>query len=51
VRNAGVDMARAEIAKDGKIIIVVGEAGNASSNVELTPDDALERWRNKKNAS
>jgi hypothetical protein len=51
VRNAGVDVARAEIAKDGKIIIVVGEVGNASSNVELTPDDALERWRNKKNAS
>ena len=51
VRNVGVDVARAEIEKDGKIIIVVGEAGNVSSNVELTPDDALERWRSKKNAS
>ena len=50
VRKAGVDVARAEIAKDGKIIIVVGEASNVSSSAELTPDDELERWRTKKNA-
>ncbi len=50
VRDAGVDVARAEITKDGKIIIVVGEAGNTSSNAESTPDDELERWRRKKNA-
>jgi hypothetical protein len=50
VRNAGVDVARAEIAKDGRIIIVVGEASNVSSSAELTPDDELERWRTKKNA-
>jgi hypothetical protein len=48
-RNAGIDVARAEIAKDGKIIIVVGEAGNLRSNAELTPDDELQRWRRKKN--
>ena len=50
VRNAGGDVARAEIAKDGRIIIVVGEASNVSSSAELTPDDELERWRTKKNA-
>src|SRR6516164_8680682 len=50
VRNAGVDVARAEIAKDGRIIIVVGEASNVRSSAELTPDDELERWRTKKNA-
>lgn len=50
-RNAGVQVSRAEIGKDGKIIIVVGEASNVSSNAELTPDDELERWRSKKNAS
>ena len=47
VRNAGVDVARAEIARDGKIVIVVGEAGNVNSNCELTPDDELKRWRSK----
>ena len=49
-RNAGVQVSRAEIGKDGKIIIVVGEASNVSSSAELTPDDELERWRTKKNA-
>jgi len=51
VRNAGVQVSRAEIGKDGKIIIVVGEASNVSSNAELTPDDELKRWRSKNNAS
>jgi hypothetical protein len=50
-RNAGVQVSRAEIGKDGKIIIVVGEASNVSSNAQLTPDDELERWKSKKNAS
>jgi hypothetical protein len=50
-RNAGVQVSRAEIGKDGKIIIVVGEASNVSSNAELTPDDELKRWRSKNNAS
>ncbi len=49
-RNAGVEVARAEIAKDGKIIIVIGETGGASADIELTPDDELERWRKKKSA-
>ena len=49
-RNAGVEVARAEIAKDGKIIIVIGEAGGVNAEIELTPDDELERWRKKKNA-
>jgi hypothetical protein len=49
-RNAGVGVVRAEIAKDGKIIIVIGEACGANADIELTPDDELERWRKKKNA-
>jgi len=50
VRNAGVHVTRAEIAKDGTIIIVVGDGGKVNSDVELTPDDELERWRDRKNA-
>jgi hypothetical protein len=49
-RNAGVEVARAEIAKDGKIIIIIGEPAGSSADIELTPDDELERWRRKKNA-
>jgi hypothetical protein len=48
-RNAGVGVARAEIAKDGKIIIIIGETCEANADIELTPDDELERWRKKKN--
>ena len=49
-RNAGVEVARAAIAKDGKIIIIIGETTGSSADIELTPDDELERWRKKKNA-
>ncbi len=49
-RNAGVEVARAEIAKDGKIIIIIGETAGSSTDIESTPDDELERWRKKKNA-
>jgi hypothetical protein len=49
-RNAGVNVARAEIGKDGKIVIVIGETGGVSTEIELTPDDELERWRRKKHA-
>jgi hypothetical protein len=49
-RNAGVEVARAEIAKDGKIFIIIGETTGSSADIELTPDDELERWRKKKNA-
>ena len=49
-RNAGVTVARAEIATDGKITIVVGEASEVKSATGLTPDDELERWRSTKNA-
>jgi hypothetical protein len=49
-RNAGVEVTRAEIAKDGKIIIIIGETTGSSADIELTPDDELERWRKKKNA-
>jgi hypothetical protein len=49
-RNAGVEVARAEIAKDGKITIIIGEAGGVNTDVELTPDDELKRWRRRKNA-
>jgi len=49
-RNAGVGVTRAEIAKDGKIVIIISKAGGANADVELTPDDELERWRKKKNA-
>ena len=49
-RNAGVEVARAKIAKDGKIIIIIGETTGSSADIELTPDDELERWRKKKNA-
>jgi hypothetical protein len=49
-RNAGVKVARAEIAKDGKIIIIIDEAGGVAADIALTPDDELERWRRKKNA-
>ena len=49
-RNAGVDVTRAEIAKDGKIVIIIGETCAANADIELTPDDELERWRKKKNA-
>jgi hypothetical protein len=47
-RNTGVEVARAEIAKDGKIIIVIGETSGSSADIELTPDGELERWRRKK---
>ena len=49
-RNAGVKVARAEIAKDGKIIIIIGETGGVNAEIELTPDDELQRWRKTKNA-
>ena len=49
-RNAGVDVARAEIAKDGKIVIVIGETAGANADIKLTPDDELQRWRKMKNA-
>lgn len=49
-RNAGVTVARAEITKDGKIIIIVGETAGSSADIVLTPDGELERWRKKKNA-
>ena len=45
-RNAGVGVTRAEIAKDGKIVIIIGEAGGANADVELTPDDELDGQRN-----
>ena len=48
-RNAGVEVARAEIT-NGKITIVIGENGELNADVELTPDDELDRWRKKKNA-
>ena len=49
-RNAGVNVARAEIGRDGKIVIVIGESSGVNTEVNLTPDDELERWRQKKNA-
>jgi hypothetical protein len=49
-RNAGVEVTRAEIEKDGRIIIVIGEPAGSSTDVELTPDRELERWRKKKDA-
>ena len=49
-RNAGVNVARAEIGRDGKIVIIIGESGGVNTEVHLTPDDELERWRQKKNA-
>ncbi len=49
-RNAGVEVARAEIAKDGKIIIIIGETDGVNAEIELTPDDELQRWRKTKNA-
>lgn len=49
-RNAGVEVMRAEIAKDGKITIIIGETCGANADVELTPDGELERWRKRKNA-
>ncbi len=50
-RDAGVEVTRAEIAKDGKIIIVMGKIGEVDAVAELTPDDELEHWRSKKNES
>ena len=44
-RNAGVNVARAEIGKDGKIVIVIGESAGVHTEVNLTPEDELERWR------
>jgi hypothetical protein len=49
-RNAGVGVTRAEIAKDGKITITIGRTSGENADVELTPDDELERWRKKRNA-
>jgi hypothetical protein len=49
-RNAGVNVARAEIARDGRIVIVIGESGEVNTEIDLTPDDELKRWRRKKNA-
>ena len=46
----GVEVVRAEIAKNGKIIIIIGEAVESSSDMELTPNDELGCWRKKKNA-
>lgn len=50
VRNAGVEVRRAEIGKDGKIVIIIGDTGDVNDINERTPDDELERWRSKKNA-
>jgi len=50
VRNAGVEVARAEIAKDGKIIIIIGETAGSSTDIESTADDELDCWRKRKNA-
>lgn len=49
-RKAGVNVTRAEIGKDGTIILVVGKSDHVSSSPESTPDDELELWRRKKNA-
>ena len=49
-RNAGVNVTRAEIASDGRIVIVIGESGEVNTKADSTPDDELERWRRKKNA-
>ena len=49
-RNAGVNVARAEIGRDGKIVIVIGESAGVHTEVNLTPEDELERWRRNKNA-
>ncbi len=45
VRNAGVEVTRAEIGKDGKIVIIVGGVNDTK---ERTPDDELELWRRTK---
>jgi len=49
-RNAGVEVARAEIAKDGKIIIIIGETAGSNTDIESTADDELDCWRKRKNA-
>jgi hypothetical protein len=49
-RNAGVNVARAEIERDGTIVIVLGESGKVNTKIDSTPDDELEKWRRKKNA-
>jgi hypothetical protein len=49
-RDAGVNVARAQIAADGAITIIIGESGDVNTEIELTPEDELERWRKKKNA-
>jgi len=47
-RNAGLEVTRAEISKDGKIVIVMGQAAGKSIEIELTPDAELERWKRTK---
>jgi hypothetical protein len=47
-RNVGVNVARAEIARDGRIVIVFGESGEVNTEIDLTPDDELAQWRRKK---
>jgi len=49
-RNAGVKVTRAEIASDGRIVIVIGESSEVDTKIDSTPDDALEKWRRTKNA-
>jgi hypothetical protein len=49
-RNAGVEVARAEIATDGKITLVIGDTSDGKTGLESTADDELERWRRSKNA-
>ncbi len=47
VVDAGVEVARVEVEKDGRIIVI---AGKPCDGAVSTADDELKQWRRKRNA-
>jgi hypothetical protein len=44
VRKAGVDVARVEIDKDGKIVVVAGSSGNSDGQGEIAHNADRNEW-------
>ncbi|HEX9321593.1 MAG TPA: hypothetical protein VF913_05655 [Xanthobacteraceae bacterium] len=44
VRKAGIDVARVEIDKDGKIVVVAGSSGNSDGLGEIAHNADRNEW-------
>jgi len=44
VRKAGIDVARVEIDKDGKIVVVAGSSGNSDGLGEIAHNSERNEW-------